>query len=47
MYDGNYVGRIRPQRPWQKQLNMAAGYLYFYNPIWFLVALIRVEPAFP
>jgi len=31
------------KRPWQKQLTMLAGYLYFYNPIWFLVALIRVR----
>jgi hypothetical protein len=24
-----------------KQLNMLAGYLYFYNPVWFVVNLIR------
>jgi radical SAM superfamily enzyme YgiQ (UPF0313 family) len=43
MYDGNYVVASGHKRPWQKQLTMLAGYLYFYNPIWFLVALIRVR----
>ncbi len=41
MHDGNYVVASHHKRPWQKQLTMLAGYLYFYNPIWFLVALVR------
>jgi hypothetical protein len=41
MYDGNYVVASNHKRPWQKQLTMLAGYLYFYNPVWFAVALIR------
>jgi hypothetical protein len=51
MHDGNYVIASKHKRPWQKQLTMLAGYLYFYNPIWFIVALIhhktrvRLKPA--
>jgi hypothetical protein len=30
--DGNYVVASGHKRPWQKQLTMLAGYLYFYNP---------------
>ena len=41
MYDGNYVVASNHKRPWQKQLTMLAGYLYFYNPIWLVIALIR------
>ena len=41
MYDGNYVVASNHQRPWQKQMNMLAGYLYFYNPLWLIVALLR------
>ena len=41
MYDGNYVVASTHQRPWRKQLNLLAGYLYFYNPVWLLVALLR------
>ena len=41
MHDGNYVVASRHRRPWQKQLTMLAGYLYFYNPVWLVVALIR------
>jgi hypothetical protein len=41
MYDGNYVVASNHKRPWQKQLTMLAGYLYFYNPVWLAVALIR------
>jgi radical SAM superfamily enzyme YgiQ (UPF0313 family) len=51
MYDGNYVVASKHQYPWLKQLNMLCGYVYFYNPVWFIVALIRsrsrvsVKPA--
>src|SRR5262249_51450173 len=41
MRDGNYVVASNHKRPWQKQLTMLAGYLYFYNPVWLIVALIR------
>jgi len=41
MCDGNYVVASNHARPWKKQLTMLAGYLYFYNPVWLVVALIR------
>jgi radical SAM superfamily enzyme YgiQ (UPF0313 family) len=41
MCDGNYVVASHHARPWKKQLTMLAGYLYFYNPVWFVIALIR------
>jgi radical SAM superfamily enzyme YgiQ (UPF0313 family) len=41
MHDGNYVVASNHKRPWQKQLTMLAGYLYFYNPVWLIVALIH------
>jgi len=39
--DGNYVVASSHKRPWQKQLTILAGYLYFYNPVWLIVAIIR------
>jgi len=39
--DGNHVVASRHPRPWVKQLNLLAAYLYFYNPLRFLVALVR------
>ena len=41
MFDGNYVVASSHARPWRKQLNLLAGYLYFYNPIWLAVLLLR------
>jgi radical SAM superfamily enzyme YgiQ (UPF0313 family) len=41
MYDGNYVVASAHARPWRKQLNLLAGYLYFYNPVWLLTNLWR------
>src|SRR5438477_12056349 len=41
MYDGNYVVASKHKRPWRKQLNLLAGYLYFYNPIWLAANLLR------
>jgi radical SAM superfamily enzyme YgiQ (UPF0313 family) len=41
MFDGNYVVASKHARPWRKQLNLLTGYLWFYNPIWLIVALIR------
>ena len=33
MYDGNYVVASKLKRPWRKQLNLLAAYLFFYNPV--------------
>jgi len=41
MMDANYVVASRHTKPWRKQLNIMATYLYFYNPIRFLWALVR------
>jgi radical SAM superfamily enzyme YgiQ (UPF0313 family) len=41
--DGNYVVASGAKRPWQKQLTMLAGYLYFYNPVWLLAAPFRAR----
>ncbi len=41
MYDGNHVIASQHQYPWRKQLNLLAGYAYFYNPVWLIVALIH------
>jgi len=41
MIDGNYVVASGHPQPWRKQLNIMAAYLYFYNPLRFLVALVR------
>ncbi len=41
MHDGNYVIASSHKRPWRKQLNLLAGYLYFYNVLWLLVELLR------
>jgi radical SAM superfamily enzyme YgiQ (UPF0313 family) len=41
MLDANYVVASRHPQPWKKQLNIMAAYLYFYNPLRFLLALVR------
>jgi radical SAM superfamily enzyme YgiQ (UPF0313 family) len=41
MLDGNYVVASGDSKPWRKQLNILAAYLYFYNPLRFLIALVR------
>jgi len=41
MYDGNYVVASSHPRPWRKQLNLLAGYFYFYNPLWLAANLLR------
>ncbi|GMV96837.1 MAG: hypothetical protein AMXMBFR83_11970 [Phycisphaerae bacterium] len=41
MLDANYVVASRHPRPWRKQFNIMAAYLYFYNPLRFLWALVR------
>ncbi len=42
MGGGNHVIASRYPRPWEKQLNLLAAYVFFYNPLRFLKAL-----AFP
>ena len=41
MLDANYVVASRHSKPWRKQFNMMAAYLYFYNPLRFVIALVR------
>jgi hypothetical protein len=41
MFDANYVVASEHKQPWKKQLNLMAAYLYFYNPVRFLLALLR------
>ncbi|HQA44380.1 MAG TPA: radical SAM protein [Phycisphaerae bacterium] len=41
MLDANYVIASRHPQPWRKQFNLMAAYLYFYNPLRFLWALVR------
>ncbi len=41
MIDGNYVIASGHNKPWKKQLNLMAVYLSFYNPLRFLMALVR------
>ncbi len=38
--DGNYVVASRDRKPWRKQFNLLVAYLYFYNAVRFLIALI-------
>jgi len=45
--DGNYVVASQHPRPWLKQLNLLAGYTYFFNPLRFLAALVRSHSAIP
>ncbi len=41
MLDANYVIASEHPKPWQKQFNIMLAYLYFYNPLRMLVALVR------
>ncbi len=41
MMDANYVVASAHPQPWRKQFNIMAAYLYFYNPVRFLVGLVR------
>lgn len=38
--DGNYVVASKHPRPWIKQLNLLAGYTYFFNPLRMLGSLV-------
>ncbi|MHC4444062.1 MAG: B12-binding domain-containing radical SAM protein [Planctomycetota bacterium] len=40
MIDGNYVVASEHKQPWRKQFNIMLAYLYFYNPLRFLIALV-------
>lgn len=41
MLGGNYVIASNHPAPWRKQLNILLAYAYFYNPLRFLVSLVR------
>jgi radical SAM superfamily enzyme YgiQ (UPF0313 family) len=41
MLDGNYVVASRHPKPWLKQFNIMAAYLYFYNPLRLALAMVR------
>ncbi len=45
--DGNHVVASRHPRPWAKQLNLLMAYLFFYNPLRFLLALVRPKTRIP
>ncbi len=41
MFSGSYVVASHHRKPWRKQLNILVAYMYFYNPVRFLLALVR------
>ena len=41
MLDANYVIASNHKQSWKKQLNIVAAYLYFYNPLRLVIALVR------
>jgi hypothetical protein len=45
--DGNYVVASKHPRPWLKQLNLLAAYLYFFNPLRMLLALVHSQSRLP
>jgi radical SAM superfamily enzyme YgiQ (UPF0313 family) len=45
LVDGNYVVASKHPRPWLKQLNLLAGYTYFFNPLRLAFALVRSKSA--
>jgi len=45
--DGNYVVASRVRKPWRKQFNLLVAYLYFYNAVRFLAALILPKSNLP
>jgi radical SAM superfamily enzyme YgiQ (UPF0313 family) len=40
MLDANYVVASEEPKPWRKQINLLVAYLFFYNPLRFLKAII-------
>jgi hypothetical protein len=45
--DGNYVVASKHPRPWIKQLNLLLAYLYFFNPLRMLLALVWSRSHLP
>lgn len=45
--DGNYVVASEHRRPWLKQINLLAGYAYFFNPLRVLISLFASKSAIP
>jgi radical SAM superfamily enzyme YgiQ (UPF0313 family) len=45
--DGNYVVASKHPRPWLKQFNLLAAYLYFFNPLRMLLALLWSQSHLP
>ena len=45
--DGNHVVASRDPHPWRKQLNILAAYLYFYNPVRYLISLVLSKSRIP
>ncbi len=41
MRDANYVVASKDEQPWRKQVNMLIAYLFFFNPLRLLKALVR------
>jgi hypothetical protein len=41
MFDGNHVIASHDPRPWRKQFNLMAAYLYFYNPMRLVIAFYK------
>jgi radical SAM superfamily enzyme YgiQ (UPF0313 family) len=41
MLGGNYVIASNHPMPWRKQLNILIAYAYFYNPLRFIVSLVK------
>ena len=45
--NGMYVIASRNPRPWVKQLSLLAAYVYFFNPLRLLLALVRSKSQIP
>ncbi|MHC4563893.1 MAG: B12-binding domain-containing radical SAM protein [Planctomycetota bacterium] len=45
MMDANFVVASKHPKPWRKQLNIMLAYMYFYNPLRFLIALVRPKSS--
>lgn len=45
--DGNYVVASKHPHPWVKQLNLLAGYTYFFNPLRMLWSLVFSKSSIP
>jgi radical SAM superfamily enzyme YgiQ (UPF0313 family) len=45
--DGNYVVASEHPRPWLKQLNLLAGYAYFFNPLRAFIAVFFSKSRIP